>query len=107
MLFSHMKEENEQQKKKENKKRKENKRNLFVPGRPPFVCTPRTHMCAHVKDPIAICRKRVGLSRWLWKHENTAHGVMKSSVAPYYGWLLAFPMHKAVIQSNLIQSATE
>ena len=25
-----------------------------------FVCTARTQMCAHVKDPISICRKRVG-----------------------------------------------
>ena len=27
-----------------------------------FVCTARTQMCAHVKDPIYICRKRVGLT---------------------------------------------
>ena len=28
----------------------------------PFVCTARTHICPHVKDPISICRKRVGLT---------------------------------------------
>ena len=32
----------------------------FVPD-PPFVCTARIKTCAHVKDPILICRKRVGL----------------------------------------------
>ena len=24
----------------------------------PFVCTTLTHICAHVKEPISICRKR-------------------------------------------------
>ena len=28
----------------------------------PFVCTARTQKCAHVKDPISICCKRVGLT---------------------------------------------
>ena len=27
-----------------------------------FVCTARTQMCAHVKDPISISRKRLGLT---------------------------------------------
>ena len=26
----------------------------------PFVCTARTQICVHVKDPISICHKRVG-----------------------------------------------
>ena len=34
---------------------------LFVPD-PSFVCTTRTQMCAHVKDLISICRKRVGIT---------------------------------------------
>ena len=29
---------------------------------PPFECTARTQICARVKDPIYICRKRVGLA---------------------------------------------
>ena len=29
---------------------------------PPFVCAARTQICVHVKDPISICRKRVGLT---------------------------------------------
>ena len=29
---------------------------------PPFVCTAHTQMCPHVKDPISMCRKRVGLT---------------------------------------------
>ena len=28
----------------------------------PFVCTERTQICAHVKAPTSICRKRVGLT---------------------------------------------
>ena len=28
----------------------------------PFVCTARTHICAHVKYPISTCRKGVGLA---------------------------------------------
>ena len=28
----------------------------------PFVCTVNTQMCAHVKDPISICQKRVSLT---------------------------------------------
>ena len=34
---------------------------LQVPD-PPFMCTARTQMCGHVKDPISICRKRIGLT---------------------------------------------
>ena len=29
---------------------------------PVRVCTARTQMCTHVKDPISICCKRVGLT---------------------------------------------
>ena len=29
---------------------------------PPFVCTARTQICAHVKDPRSISRKRVGFT---------------------------------------------
>ena len=41
---------------------------------PPFLCTERTQMCAHAKDPISICRKRVGPhSRW-YGNMKTAYG---------------------------------
>ena len=33
----------------------------FVPD-PPFVCTARTKLHAHVKDPLSTCRKRAGLT---------------------------------------------
>ena len=33
----------------------------FLPD-PPLVCTTRTGMCTHIKDPTSICRKRVGLT---------------------------------------------
>ena len=29
---------------------------------PPFMCAARTQICVHVKDPISICRQRVGLT---------------------------------------------
>ena len=29
---------------------------------PPFVCTACIQICAHVKDPILVCRKRAGLT---------------------------------------------
>ena len=53
---------------------------LFVRPDPPYpsLCTARTHMCAHVKDPISICRKRVGLIvGGMTKHENTDTGENK------------------------------
>ena len=34
---------------------------LFMPD-PPFVSTERTQMCAHVKHPISICRKRLSFT---------------------------------------------
>ena len=35
---------------------------LFVPDPLSCVCTARTQSHAHVRDPIPICRKRVGLT---------------------------------------------
>ena len=37
---------------------------LFVPDRPSscVLYTARTNICAHVKHPISICRKRIGLA---------------------------------------------
>ena len=32
------------------------------PPNPTFVCTGRTQICAHVNDPISVCRKRVGFT---------------------------------------------
>ena len=34
---------------------------VFCTG-PPFVCMARNQTCAHIKDPVPICRKRVGLT---------------------------------------------
>ena len=34
---------------------------LFVPDHH-FVCTAHTQICAHFKDPVSICHKRVGLT---------------------------------------------
>ena len=44
----------------------------IVCASPSFVCTARTHICAHVKDPTSICRKRVGF---------TAGGMVTQSTA--------------------------
>ena len=64
-----------------------------------FVCTARTQICAHVKELISICRKRVSLnSRW-YGNPKTRHtrggggggGRLggESWVAPYYGCSLS------------------
>ena len=40
-----------------------------------------TQSCAHVKDPIFNCRKRVDLTAGgIWKHENAAHTVLHHNV---------------------------
>ena len=47
---------------------------LFVPDPAPFAGTARTHICAHVNDPISICRKRAGLTAGgMVTHKNTAY----------------------------------
>ena len=46
------------------------------PPPPPFVCTARTQMCAHVKDAVSICRKRVGL---------TADGMETQKLCAHWG----------------------
>ena len=41
---------------------------------PPFVCTACTQMCVHVKDPISICRKRVGFTAGgMYGHTQVLH----------------------------------
>ena len=49
---------------------------------PTCMCTARTQSRAHIKDPISIYRKSVGLSSVVWKHENTAHRKKRSWVSP-------------------------
>ena len=45
----------------------------------PFVCTARTQMCAHVKDPIPICRKWVGLTAGdIEKRKHCTQGKQKA-----------------------------
>ena len=56
---------------------------------PPFVCAARTQICAHVNDPISICRKRVGLTAGgMETRKHCTQKKKKRWVAP---WLLAFP----------------
>ena len=53
---------------------------------PPFVCKAHTQMCVHVKDPVAICRKRVGLKASgmdTQKHCTQEQTNQKSWVVPY------------------------
>ena len=47
-------------------------------------------MCAHVKDPISIYRKRVDLTAVGMVHENTAQKGEKPLCSAVV-WLLAFP----------------
>ena len=55
---------------------------LFVPD-PYFACTACTKICGHVKDPIFICCKRVGLTdsgmetRKLYTREKTTPNEQK------------------------------
>ena len=57
---------------------------LFVPG-PLFVCTARTQMCAHVEDPISICRKRVGLTAdGMETRQHCTQGKRKAGQAASY-----------------------
>ena len=67
--------------------------NLFVPDppHPPFVCTARTQICAHVKDPIAICRKKIRPhNRWFGNKKTLHTGRGGGSwVAPYCGCSLS------------------
>ena len=45
---------------------------LFVSDPPlNYLSTACTQICAHVKDPMSICRKRLDLNSVV--HENTAH----------------------------------
>ena len=57
------------------------------PLSPLFICTERTHMCAHLKDPISVCRKRVGLTAG--RMETLQTGGKKLGIAPYYGCSLS------------------
>ena len=72
---------------------------LFVPD-PPSCVRARTQTCTHVKDPISVCSKRVGLTVGSMETRNTAHMDKKRQkkkeagwwVLNYYGCLmLAFP----------------
>ena len=64
----------------------------FCPSESTLVetCFSLTQMCAHVKDPISICHKTVGLTAGVGKHENCTQGKEKSWVTPYYGCSLSF-----------------
>ena len=63
---------------------------LFVSD-PPFVCTARTQICAHVKDPISICRKRIGITaagmEIIYETDLKRNRKLGSALL----WLLAFP----------------
>ena len=58
---------------------------LFVPGSSSYQCMARTHICAHVKDPVSICCKRVGLTAGgVRTQKHCTHGNNNSWVAPLY-----------------------
>ena len=67
---------------------------LFVPE-PPCVCTARTHMCAHVKDTISICRKRVGLTAGGIETRKHCTQKEKKKLGRAVQWLFAFPGGKS------------
>ena len=47
---------------------------LFVPD-PSFVLICGTQMCAHVKDPFSICRKKVGINAEWYGHTKIVHAL--------------------------------
>ena len=58
---------------------------------PPFLCTTCTQMCEHVKYPISICRKRVGLiASWMETRKQCIQG-KQQQLGSVVLWLFAFP----------------
>ena len=57
---------------------------------PLFVCTARTYNCAHVKDPISISRKRVGLRAGGMETRKHCTQGEKQLARAFYIWLLVF-----------------
>ena len=61
------------------------------------MCTTRTQICAHIKDPISICRKRIGLTAGgMETRKHCTQGKEEKSWLALYDvlWLLAFPWGK-------------
>ena len=58
---------------------------------PLFVYTARTHICTHVKDPISICRKRVGLAACDIETRKHCTQEKKTTLVSTVQWLLTFP----------------
>ena len=56
------------------------------------MCTARTDLCAHVKDPISICRKRLGLTACgmvtqLWIHLTSNELILGSATLSQLAFL--------------------
>ena len=66
---------------------------LIVPDPPLCVCvrTARTQIYAHVKDPISICYKRLGLTAGGMKTQKHCTQGTKKKLGSAVLWLLAFP----------------
>ena len=73
------------------------------PPPPLFVCKARTQICAHVKDPISFCRKRISLtagsmetSKHCTPRKKTEEKNTKK-IGSAVLWLLAFPGESSTI----------
>ena len=53
------------------------------------MCTAHTQICAHVKAPISICRKRVDLTACGMETQKLHTGKETNGVAPYYSCSLS------------------
>ena len=62
----------------------------FVPDSP-FMCTVHTQMCAHAKDSISICHKRVGLTAGGMETQKHCTQGKKKKLGSTILWLFAFP----------------
>ena len=68
---------------------------------PPSLCVLHTQMCAHVKDPISICRQRVALTAGGMETRKHCTYIGKQNKKENLGsavlWLLAFPRESSPI----------
>ena len=59
------------------------------------MCTARTQIYTHVKDPISICYKRVGITaNGVETQKHCTQGKGGSWVVPYYTMAAHFPWEK-------------
>ena len=83
---------------------------FFLSCPPPFVCTALTQMCAHVKDPVSICRKRTDLTVGGMgtgkhcTHENKYEKMHTKKAAQYHAGIMPPLKYIHIRRSTLVCS---